>query len=185
MKKLFHLLTALLLCALLCGCSAFSGDEAEETAERFLSLLNEGEYELAYDLLSANAQAEITREDFSQKYASIFSGLGVKSLIFGESSLSLTPIYATYQYSASYRTADYGDITKEKFYNSTMALTTGDDTKYAKNSKGKMVQVQEVGWSDANDTPTHIVLQFDSSHGGAYIGSVGNTLWVDNVRLAY
>ena len=123
MKKLFHLLTALLLCALLCGCSAFSGDEAEETAERFLSLLNEGEYELAYDLLSANAQAEITREDFSQKYASIFSGLGVKSLIFGESSLSLTPIYATYQYSASYRTADYGDITKDY----TMNLVQQDD----------------------------------------------------------
>lgn len=79
----------------------------------------------------------------------------------------------------------YGDITKEKFYNSSMALTTGDDTKYAKNSKGKMVQVKEVGWANANEAPTHIVLQFDSSHGGAYIGSVGNTLWIDNVRLAY
>ena len=79
----------------------------------------------------------------------------------------------------------YGDITKEKFYNSSMALTTGNDTKYAKNSKGKMVQVKEVGWANANEAPTHIVLQFDSSHGGAYIGSVGNTLWIDNVRLAY
>ena len=48
-----------------------------------------------------------------------------------------------------------------------------------------MVQVKEVGWANANEAPTHIVLQFDSSHGGAYIGSVGNTLWIDNVRLAY
>ena len=79
----------------------------------------------------------------------------------------------------------YGDITKLKIYNSAWALTSGENTKYAKNSKGKMVPVKEVGWGNANDTPTHLVLQFDSSHGGAYIGSVGNTLWVDNVRLAY
>ena len=79
----------------------------------------------------------------------------------------------------------YGDITKLKIYNSASALTSGENTKYAKNSKGKMVPVKEVGWGNANDTPTHLVLQFDSSHGGAYIGSVGNTLWVDNVRLAY
>lgn len=79
----------------------------------------------------------------------------------------------------------YGDVTKLKIYNSAWALTSGENTKYAKNSKGKMVPVKEVGWGNANDTPTHLVLQFDSSHGGAYIGSVGNTLWVDNVRLAY
>ena len=79
----------------------------------------------------------------------------------------------------------YGDITKLKIYNSAWALTSGENTKYAKNSKGKMVPVKEVGWGNANDTPTHLVLQFDSSHGGAYIGSVGNTLWVDTVRLAY
>lgn len=79
----------------------------------------------------------------------------------------------------------YGDITKESFYNSAWALTSGSVTKYAKNSKGKMVPIKEVGWAGPNETPTHIVLQFDSSHGGAYIGSVGNTLWVDNVRLAY
>lgn len=79
----------------------------------------------------------------------------------------------------------YGNITGESFYKSYMGLTSGDFIKYAKNSKGKMVPIQEVGWGDADDTPTHIVLQFDSSHGGAYVGSVGNTFWVDNVRLVY
>ena len=79
----------------------------------------------------------------------------------------------------------YGDITKQSFYRSYMGLTTGDFVKYARNSKGKMVPVNEIGWGSANDTPTHLVLQFDSSHGGAYVGSVGNTLWVDNVRLVY
>lgn len=82
-------------------------------------------------------------------------------------------------------TIHYGDIRNQSFYNSAWALTTGSNTKYARNSKGKMVPIKEVGWGSANDTPTHLVLQFDSSHGGAYVGTVGNTLWVDNVRLAY
>lgn len=79
----------------------------------------------------------------------------------------------------------YGDITRQSFYKSFMGLTTGEFIKYARNSKGKLVQIKEVGWGDAEDTPTHICLQFDSSHGGAYIGSEGNTFWVDNVRLVY
>lgn len=82
-------------------------------------------------------------------------------------------------------TIQYGDIRKQSFYSSAWALTSGDLTKYAKNSKGQMVPVKEVGWGTASDVPTHLVLQFDSSHGGAYIGSVGNTLWLDNVRLVY
>ena len=80
---------------------------------------------------------------------------------------------------------EYGDITHKSFYSSAWALTSGEATKYAKNSKGKMVPVKEVGWASAGEIPTHMILQFDSSHGGAYIGTVGNTLWVDNVRLAY
>ena len=79
----------------------------------------------------------------------------------------------------------YGDITKQSFYKPYMGLLSGDDTKYARNSKGKMVPVKETGWASASDTPTHMVLQFDSSHGGAYIGSVGNTLWIDNVGVTY
>lgn len=82
-------------------------------------------------------------------------------------------------------TIHYGDIRHQSFYNSAWALTSGATTKFAKNSKGKMVPVKEVGWAAANETPTHIILQFDSSHGGAYVGSVGNTLWIDNVRLSY
>lgn len=82
-------------------------------------------------------------------------------------------------------TIHYGDITKESFYKSYMGLTSGNLVRYAKNSKGKMVPIQEVGWGSADDTPTHLCIQMDSSHGGAYVGSEGNTLWVDNVRLVY
>ena len=53
------------------------------------------------------------------------------------------------------------------------------------NSRGESVLIQEVGWADENEQPTHMVLQFSSSHGGAYIGTVGTTLWVDNVKLVY
>lgn len=79
----------------------------------------------------------------------------------------------------------YGNITGQAFFKNYMGLTSGGNTKYAKNSKGKMVKVIEEGWAGESETPTHIVLQFDSSHGGAYIGSVGNTLWIDNLRLVY
>jgi hypothetical protein len=77
----------------------------------------------------------------------------------------------------------YGDIRNNPQYDpKTMGLRQTD---YARNSKGNSVIIQETEWADENETPTHIMLQFSSSHGGAFIGSVGNTLWVDNVRLVY
>ena len=79
----------------------------------------------------------------------------------------------------------YGDITKQPGFQSYMGLISGDKTQYTRNSKGKMVPIKEVGWADAGETPTHIVLQFDSSYGGAYVGSVGTTLWLDNVHVIY
>jgi len=79
----------------------------------------------------------------------------------------------------------YGDITNESWYKSWMGLVTGERTYYALNSHGKMVKIIEEGWADANETPTHLVVKFDSSYGGAYIGSVGNVLMIDNVKLVY
>lgn len=77
----------------------------------------------------------------------------------------------------------YGDMRHSPKYDAaTMGLRTTD---YARNSHGKSVPVREVGWAAASETPTHLMVQFSSSHGGAYVGAVGNTLWVDNVRLVY
>lgn len=56
---------------------------------------------------------------------------------------------------------------------------------YARNSKGESVLIQENGWADADETPTHLILQFTSSFGGAFVGSPGNKLWIDNVCLVY
>ena len=80
-------------------------------------------------------------------------------------------------------TIHYGDIRHMAGYDaSLMGLRASD---YARNSKGKSVIVRETGWAAANETPTHLMLQFSSSHGGAYIGTPGNTLWIDNVALVY
>ena len=82
-------------------------------------------------------------------------------------------------------TIHYGDITGESFYKSWMGMLSGSETFYALNSKGKNVPIQEEGWAEPDETPTHVILKFDSSHGGAYVGTIGNTLWVDNVKFVY
>ncbi|MBQ9439297.1 MAG: PCMD domain-containing protein [Paludibacteraceae bacterium] len=52
-----------------------------------------------------------------------------------------------------------------------------------RNSKGKMTQVIEEGWADADETPTHLVVFISSGCQPAFIGHIGNTLCVDNVKL--
>ena len=77
----------------------------------------------------------------------------------------------------------YGNITSKPEYKPYMRIQV--EERYTLNSKGKSVPIQEVGWAEPGEAPTHMVLQFTSSHGGAYIGSPGNTFWVDNVELIY
>ncbi len=77
----------------------------------------------------------------------------------------------------------YGDITSHPDYKEYMRIQV--EERYTINSKGKSVPIQETGWAGKDDMPTHMILQFASSHGGAYIGSPGNTLWIDNVALIY
>lgn len=78
----------------------------------------------------------------------------------------------------------YGDITGHPDYAPDMMRLQVQE-RYAVNSKGESVPIQEVGWGTAGDEPTHLQLQFTSSHGGAYIGSPGNSFWVDNVEFVY
>lgn len=66
-----------------------------------------------------------------------------------------------------------------------MGLVTGEGAFYATNSQGKQVKIIEEGWASPNEVPTHLILKFNSSCNGAFIGSPGNTLWIDNVRLVY
>lgn len=78
----------------------------------------------------------------------------------------------------------YGDITGRPEYKVHMMRLQVNEN-YTINSKGNSVPIHEVAWGDENDMPTHLYLQFASSHGGAYIGSPGNTIWIDNVKLLY
>lgn len=78
----------------------------------------------------------------------------------------------------------YGDIeNKEGYVPELMKLGTGGY--HTRNSKGESVKIQEIGWAAPNEEPTHLIVQFTSSVGGAFIGSPGNTIWVDNVGLVY
>lgn len=78
----------------------------------------------------------------------------------------------------------YGDITNHPSYKADR-MAIGVDERFATNSKGENVKIQEVGWGDPSESPTHLILQFTSSNGGAYIGSPGNSFWVDNVKFVY
>ncbi len=79
----------------------------------------------------------------------------------------------------------YGDITKEPFYRDYMKLIPQELANYMINSKGKSVPIQEVGWGNGDETPTHVIVRFSASHGEAYVGDTVNRLWVDNVKFAY
>ena len=79
----------------------------------------------------------------------------------------------------------YGDISKESFYRDWMGMVQGERSFYALNSKGKIVPVKEVAWGSPDETPTHLCLQFASSFGTAYVGAIGTTLWLDNLKFVY
>ncbi|MDE6424191.1 MAG: PCMD domain-containing protein [Muribaculaceae bacterium] len=79
----------------------------------------------------------------------------------------------------------YGDITKESFYQPWMGLINGEKAYYARNSKGKMVPVEEVGWAPADAQPTHMLMMASSTCGEAFIGTEGLTLYIDNIALGF
>lgn len=79
----------------------------------------------------------------------------------------------------------YGDARKDKDYRPFMDLITGSKNLYAFNSKGKKKLVLEEGWADPDTPVTHAIMWFSSGSCGAFIGALGNVLWVDEVRLEY
>ncbi|MDE7153294.1 MAG: PCMD domain-containing protein [Muribaculaceae bacterium] len=79
----------------------------------------------------------------------------------------------------------YGNITSHPDYKPYMGLIPEDKSYYARNSKGKMVPVKEVGWDASDATPTHMLVMASAGSGTAYIGTIGLNLWVDNFALVY
>lgn len=80
---------------------------------------------------------------------------------------------------------NYGDITSRADYRSFMGLIPKDKSYYARNSKGIMVPVQEVGWDSPDATPTHVMVMFSSGSGEPYVGTPGTIFRVDNVGFSY
>jgi hypothetical protein len=76
----------------------------------------------------------------------------------------------------------YGDITQSSDYKTWEKLSK--DRFMARNSKGKMVPVQEVGYK-ADVEPTHLILQISAGCQEPFVGCPGNMVWCDNIRLVY
>ncbi len=79
----------------------------------------------------------------------------------------------------------YGDARKSANYQPFMDLISGDKTMYALNKSGKKKAIQEEAWADANSPVTHAMMMITSGSQGAFIGALGNVLWVDEIRLEY
>jgi len=76
----------------------------------------------------------------------------------------------------------YGDASKDPSYKSYMKLSSH---LYAKNSRGKLKIIQEDGWADSSSEVTHALMKIQSGSRGAFVGVVGNVLWIDNIKLEY
>ena len=79
----------------------------------------------------------------------------------------------------------YGDARESADYQPYMDLLKGDMTMYAINSKGKKKPILEEAWADPNCPVTHAIMWITSGSSGAFIGAIGNVLWVDEIRLEY
>ena len=79
---------------------------------------------------------------------------------------------------------EYGDITCNEGYEDYKGLLDSEDRIVCgMNSKGENRQIIETGWGDDDDEPTHIIMRFSAGYGGAYVGAVGDILWIDNVEI--
>lgn len=79
----------------------------------------------------------------------------------------------------------YGDPKGQVSNPATYKLIPETKSYYGYNSKGKLVPVKEVGYDSPDATPTHMIVMFSACSGDAYTGTLGTTLWVDNVGLVY
>lgn len=80
---------------------------------------------------------------------------------------------------------NYGDISQEPYYKDYMGLFPLGGEFKAKNSKGKIVKIEEVGWANPDEEPTHVILMITGGCYPAFHGCPGNAIWVDNVKWVF
>ena len=54
----------------------------------------------------------------------------------------------------------------------------------ARNSKGQMVYIEEIGWRGDLE-PTHMIIQISAGCQPPFTGCPGNIMWCDNISLVY
>ena len=79
----------------------------------------------------------------------------------------------------------YGDARESADFQPYMDLLRGDMTMYTINSKGKKKPILEETWADPDCPVTHAIMWLTSGSSGAFIGAIGNVLWLDEIRLEY
>lgn len=79
----------------------------------------------------------------------------------------------------------YGDITGRADYKPWQGLLNGEKAYYARNSRGKLVPVEEVGWGGPDEQPTHVLVMASSSCGEPFVGTEGITVYIDNVAFGF
>lgn len=79
----------------------------------------------------------------------------------------------------------YGDITQRADFKPIQGLLPAVAPCRALNSKGKLKEIQELEWGTEDDEPTHLMIMFSSGCYQAFYGHLGNSIWIDNIRLVY
>ncbi len=79
----------------------------------------------------------------------------------------------------------YGDITSNADFHKYMGLFPDGGQFKAINSEGDMELINEIGWGDPSDEPTHIILMITAGSYPAFYGTIGNAFWIDNLRFVY
>lgn len=79
---------------------------------------------------------------------------------------------------------EYGDVSANPKYK-WLGLRNGSEAYFAKNSKGKLVKIQEEKWDSADATPTHAIVMISSGNGEPYVGTEGLTFYIDNVAFGF
>jgi penicillin-binding protein 2 len=112
----------LALALLIAACGSGAGDAGpeatapprnpEETAERFLSLWQEGRYADMYDLLSEDSRNEITRDRFILRYEAITEEARIESLDYELGDISHAETI-TAPFTVTFHTTFFGDIEQE------------------------------------------------------------------------
>lgn len=59
------------------------------------------------------------------------------------------------------------------------------DTYRCLNSRGQLKEVREVGFASDGEAATHLMVMFSAGCHSAFYAHLGNSIWIDNVRLAY